>query len=631
MKCGWRKLLITSDPSDLIRLKGKVLYVSNERPEFPWRRLRPSQYRRVLGTEWDSAVFDLASAIPANAFPAVAETVKAGGKIVMMPPSEPLEEVYRRRGGTGLFGRYLERALKLYEERGRCPPWRPPSGLTEEQRRALKKFAGFVIGRGKAFVIIGDRGRGKSALLGAIAAKSVIIHGISRVEVTSPSPEMPSFLKMMESVLRESKERFRIEKAGEEWKVLGPNWRIEWVPPNKAGGKSGIVLVDEAASIGLARVERILKRSWKVVLSTTIHGYEGSGRALTKIMLRKLRDPVVIELKEPVRYPPNDPVERWLYKVFHLKEYDWDPGEPTRVKEIDRRELADPIAMKEIANLLAMAHYRWEPSDIELVLEHPRGKLFVYEGTSGILGVAFTVDEEPPQDPWGEAKGAALSRLLSRVRPVEARRVVRIAIHPDYQGRGYGSELLRNLEHGITGAVFSNHEVLDFWLKNEYKVIYLSPRYNKVTGEKNVAVAKGIGELQEVVDEAHREFLEGMLLSLHVVYRDVDPKKIHKMMKPYDAEIKIPLKCEYLSLFLEGRIEAETAARSLYACLLSKPKLLEEVSEPPLVIGYLLQGKTLWDLAASYEEKPEEVKDKLKKSLRELALRCRETECDPER
>ncbi len=616
MKCYWRKLTPATE-SLLARLKGRVLFVSEERPPYPWRRLMPHAYRKVLGTEWDHAVFDLRSPIPANAFPAVAETVKAGGTVALILPKD-LKEVYASRGGTGLFGEYLERALKLYSEEGPCPKWEPPKTLTKEQRRALRKLDGFMVGSGKVMAIIGDRGRGKSALLGAIAAKAVLDYGVRRVEVTSPSPEMPSFMKLFEMVMNERRARFRVEKAKEGWRVLGPGWRVEWVPPPQAGGKGGLVLIDEAAAVGVARVRRVLNRSWKVVLSSTVHGYEGSGRALTKMLLEQLKDVLLIELKEPVRYPPNDPVERWLYKAFHL---DAEPpetepaGEP---RETKREELVEPSRMRPYAALLASAHYRWEPSDIELVLEHPKGKLWEVPGTEGPAAVAFTVDEDPPEDPWRPSPGAALSRLLSRYEPTRARRVVRIAVVPKLQRKGLGSKLLKALEAEVTGAVFSRHEVLDFWLKNGYKVIYLSPRYNKVTGEKNVAVAKG----GRPIELAAKTFARNLLLSAHAVYRDVDLRKAFKMLKHSFPE-PLGMKCDELLLekFLEGKIEAEAAFPSLYCCALNGVWKLDE-EKGALAFGFLVQGKTLWDLAASFESEPEEVREKLEEALRELARAC---------
>ncbi|ABU82294.1 tRNA(Met) cytidine acetyltransferase TmcA [Ignicoccus hospitalis] len=616
MKCYWRRLVLAND-SLLARLKGRVLFVSESRPEYPWRRLPPNAYRKVLGTEWDHAVIDLRGPVPANAFPAVMETVKAGGTIAVIKERE-LKEVYSSRGGTGLFGVYLERALEAYEERGPCPKWEPPKGLTREQRAALKKLNGFVVGTGRVMAILGDRGRGKSALLGAVAAALVLDFGVRRVEVTSPSPEMHSFLKMFEQQMSERRARFKKEESEEGWRLVGPGWRVEWVPPPKAGGKGGAVLVDEAAAVGVAAVRRIINRSWKVVMATTVHGYEGSGRALTKTLLDKLKNVIVVELKEPVRYPPGDPVERWLYEAFHL-DAEPSPSEPSGgPREVDREELTEPAGARPYAALLSYAHYRWEPSDLELVLEHPKGKLWEYPGSEGPVGVAFTVDEEPPEDPWSPAKGAALSRLLSRFLPTPARRVVRIAVVPELQRRGIGSSLLKALEAEVTGAIFSNHEVLDFWLKNGYKVIYLSPRYNKVTGEKNVAVAKG----GEAVELAAKAFSRSFLLSAHGVYRDVDVKKAFKMLKHSSPE-PLGIECErtLLEKFLEGKIGAESAFSALYCCALNGVwELPEELGAA--AFGFLVQGKGLWDLAASFEINVEKVKDMLEEGLRELASKC---------
>ena len=610
MKCGWRSLKRANE-SLLSRLKGKVLFLSEESPPYPWRRLSPFAYRKVLGTEWDHLVIDLRYPVPANAFPATMETVKAGGTIAYILEKD-LSEVYGKEG-TGLFGKYLKEALDLYEEKGPCPPWRPPTDLTKEQKMAMKKLGKLIVSNLKVLAIIGDRGRGKSALLGAMASSLVSEYEVKRVEVTSISPEMPSFLKMFKRMMEKRRMRFRIEKAKDEWRILGPGWRVEWVPPARAG-RGGVTMIDEAAAIGVSTVRRIINRSWRTILATTVHGYEGSGRALTKMLLNSIKDKEVVELKEPVRYAKGDPVETWLYKAFHLdaepKAYE-PSGEP---REVNREEVASPKAMRPYASLLAFAHYRWEPSDIQLVLEHPKGKLWEYPGDGGPVAVAFTVDEEPPDDPWEVTKGAALSRLLSRIRPTKARRVVRIAVTPELQRKGYGSRLLSALEWEVTGAIFSNHEVLDFWIKNGYKVIYVSPRFNKYTGEKNVAVAKG----GEIVEIASRLFTKRFLLSAHSVYRDIDPKKAVKMVSK-DISIKLEVEEELLKLYLEGKIEKESAFPALYSCALRFPGELT-----PATFGFLIQGKTVWDLAASYETSPEEVEELLERDLRALALKCLE-------
>ena len=624
-KCYWRRLVLLKEEeaeSVLSRLKGRVLLISERHLNYPWRRVRPSNYRRLLGTEWDNVVMDLNFPIPANAFPAAFETIKAGGKAVLLLPSKNLEDVYKQRGGTGLFGKYLQKALELYEENGTCPQWKPPNGLTREQRAALKKLDGFIIGRGKVLAVIGDRGRGKSALLGAMAAKLVTIHGVRRIEVTSPSPQMNSFLKMLNTILNEQKVPFKIEKEGEKWKVIGREWRIEWVEPPRAGGRTGLVMIDEAAAIGFARLRRILERSWKVILATTIHGYEGSGRYLVTTLLNKLKTSNVVKLNEPVRYPPDDPLERWLYKAFQLKVEFYKTSTPIGPRKIDKVSLADPDSFRKIAGLLALSHYKWEPSDIEVILEHPSSNVFVCEGNEAPIAVAVSVDEDEVEDPWEEGKGNVLTRLLNRVMKVKARRIMRIAVVPELQRRGFGSQLLRLVEEDsegmVVGAVFSNHEVLDFWLKNDYKVVYLSPKYNKITGEKNIAVAKGEG-----VKEIANDFAKTILTITHISYRDVDTITLTKILQSSaERGIDVEVDLKYLELFLKGKIEPEMGARALYPCLIKYPYVLKLLRTPSLCIGFLLQGRSLWDLAVTHSMDLEEVRKELTENLRVLATTC---------
>ncbi len=605
MTCGWRKPIITNDFNELLRLRGRIVFLSKREVVYPWRRVEPNKYRGLLGTEWDHAIIDLDSAPPANAIPAIVETVKAGGVVAFLKTRD-LEEAYKLRGGTGLFGLYLENSLKELPRVEGCPEWRPPTHLTKEQKQALRKFERLLVGKGRYMAVIGDRGRGKSALLGAMAV-TAITSGIRRVEITAPSPEqVKSAYKMIEKLLREKRARYRVERLGEEWRFLGPTWRIEWVPPDKAG-KGGITLIDEAAAMGLARVRRILSRAWKAVISTTVHGYEGSGRAIVHELLSKLKDLILVELKEPIRYAPNDPLERWLYQVFHL-DAEPEPKEPGEVREVDRKELVEPSKMRPYASLLAYSHYRWEPSDIELILEHPNLRLFEVEGP---VALAAVVKEE---------RTSPLGRFFEGI----TWRVMRIAVVPQLQRRGIGSKLLsfveESVEGDVIGAYFSRHDVMDFWFKNKYKVIYISPRFNKFTGEKNLAVAKALSKRgEEEVRERSRRFFKKLFFSLHAIYRDLDPKKVALIFENIERDKVVVDEADkdVLDAFVKGEIEKEAAFSDLYLCY------CKALFPSPLLIGWLLQGKSVWDLAASLEKRPEEVERALEEELREMVKQAR--------
>lgn len=75
-----------------------------------------------------------------------------------------------------------------------------------------------------------------------------------------------------------------------------------------------------------------------VILSSTVHGYEGTGRSLSLKLLQSLREQnqvrvahqkagtqvsgarslTEVSLDEPIRYGLNDPVERWLNDLLCL-------------------------------------------------------------------------------------------------------------------------------------------------------------------------------------------------------------------------------------------------------------------------------------------------------------------------
>ena len=98
--------------------------------------------------------------------------------------------------------------------------------------------------------------------------------------------------------------------------------------------------MDEAAAIPITLVKQMLG-PYMVVLSSTIHGYEGTGRSLSLKLLQSLREQnlsrvrhqkagtaqanfgtgrtlLETSLDEPIRYGKHDPVEKWLNDLLCL-------------------------------------------------------------------------------------------------------------------------------------------------------------------------------------------------------------------------------------------------------------------------------------------------------------------------
>jgi N-acetyltransferase 10 len=231
------------------------------------------------------------------------------------------------------------------------------------------------------------RGRGKSAAIGLCLA-GALSFGYSTIVVTAPEPE--NLVAVFDFVLRGLKAlryqehldysiTYNVSKAGRD-KIkcivgieLHKNHRqiIKYVKPDETDkfASAELVAIDEAAAIPLPTV-RALMGDRLTFMSSTVNGYEGTGRALSLKLIKELRDlkgrtgvkdaadaaansiigaktntgeakvheerwaaaasaaadatgnknsPLrEIELSTPIRYSSGDPVESWLNKLLCL-------------------------------------------------------------------------------------------------------------------------------------------------------------------------------------------------------------------------------------------------------------------------------------------------------------------------
>lgn len=113
---------------------------------------------------------------------------------------------------------------------------------------------------------------------------------------------------------------------------------IQYIKPQDYAklSQAELLVVDEAAAIPLT-VVRQLMGPYMTILSSTVHGYEGTGRSLSLKLIAQLRGNArynhsnsnsnmgahgrqlkEITLDEPIRYGVNDPIERWLNDLLCL-------------------------------------------------------------------------------------------------------------------------------------------------------------------------------------------------------------------------------------------------------------------------------------------------------------------------
>lgn len=143
------------------------------------------------------------------------------------------------------------------------------------------------------------RGRGKSASLG-LAISSAIVYGLSNIFVTAPHPDN---LKTVFEFIFRGLDALNY-KEHQDYEILqstNPEFNhaivrvniykdhrqcIQYVQPGdwQFLTQAELVVVDEAAAIPITLVKKLLG-SYMVILSSTVHGYEGTGRSLSLKLL----------------------------------------------------------------------------------------------------------------------------------------------------------------------------------------------------------------------------------------------------------------------------------------------------------------------------------------------------------
>jgi N-acetyltransferase 10 len=365
-----------------------------------------------------------------------------------------------------------------------------------------------------------SRGRGKSAAVGLCLA-GAIAFGYSNIYVTAPSPEnletVFDFVKRGLVALKYQEHLdFEVVQAGhhQQGQQGGPDAKatvrisvfrghrqvIQYIAPHEHEklSQAELVAVDEAAAIPLPLVKKLLG-PYLVFLSSTVTGYEGTGRSLSLKLVAQLREQQgkamvgtrklkEVTLETPIRYARGDPVERWLHEVLCLDAQIADhrivttlPAVNTcQLYQVDRDTLfayhkVSEAFLQRVMALYTAAHYKNQPNDLQLLSDAPAHRLFVLLGPPGssssssglpdvlcVIQVALEGRISQASVQASLARGHRASGDLipwtmsqqfqdSEFAKLSGARIVRIATHPDAQKLGYGTRALELLLEHYSG------------------------------------------------------------------------------------------------------------------------------------------------------------------------------------
>ncbi|HAJ9027273.1 TPA: tRNA(Met) cytidine acetyltransferase [Escherichia coli] len=416
----------------------------------------PSALQTLLGREFRHAVFDARHGFDAAAFAALSGTLKAGSWLVLLLPvwdeweNQPDADSLRWSDcpdpiATPHFVQHFKRVLTANNDailwRQNQPfslahftprtDWHPATGAPQpEQQQLLQQLLTMPPG---VAAVTAAHGRGKSALAGQL---------ISRIAgsaiVTAPAKAATDVLAQF---------------AGEKFRFIAPDALLA------SDEQADWLVVDEAAAIPAPLLYQLVSRFPRTLLTTTVQGYEGTGRGFLLKFCARFPHLHRFELQQPIRWAQGCPLEKMVSEalVFDDENFTHTPQGNIVISAFEQTLWrSEPETPLKVYQLLSGAHYRTSPLDLRRMMDAPGQHFLQAAGGNEIAGALWLVDEgglsqELSQAVWAgfrRPRGNLVAQSLAAhgsnplAATLRGRRVSRIAVHPTRQREGTGRQLI---------------------------------------------------------------------------------------------------------------------------------------------------------------------------------------------
>ncbi|AGJ84804.1 tRNA(Met) cytidine acetyltransferase TmcA [Raoultella ornithinolytica] len=482
------------------RLAGDGLWVGPQPMEAPC--ISPEALKSLLGREYRHAFFDARSGFDAAAFAALSGTLKAGSWLILLTPSftrwptRPDADSLRWSDAPEpiptphFVHRFCQRVcanpeaivwrqnepLTLPEEVPR-PRWHPADGHPQAGQAAI--LASLSTLPAGIAVVTAERGRGKSALAGMLIRQLA-----GDAIVTAPARGATEVMAAF---------------AGEGFRFIAPDALL-------AGDmRASWLIVDEAAAIPGPLLRQLVTRFPRTLLTTTVQGYEGTGRGFLLKFCASFPHLRQFSLLDPIRWAAGCPLEAVVSELllFGDESFTQSPAGEVTFEAVSQDSWRQQDGLAEaMYQLLSGAHYRTSPLDLRRMMDAP-GQHFTCARTSnGVAGALWRVAEGGLDPALSRAVWAGFRRPRGNLvaqslaahggSPLAAtllgQRITRIAVHPTRQREGLGQALVARAvaqSHGLDYLSVSfgyTPELGRFWQRCGFTLVRLGTHREASSG-----------------------------------------------------------------------------------------------------------------------------------------------------
>ena len=552
-----RELLILVGEDDFLAhqlnhnlsLKSAV-WIGDVSPHFNSQSYFPfSKTKNLLGSELPAIIYDARQGIHLDALAIAAGTLQDGGQLLLLlnhwvdlanqPDCDSLRWSGEKHAiNTPHFIAFLQEKIAKYgfpvyqntpltlaspmPQKDRSTHCQP----TLEQARLLQQMAE---AEDTILIVTAKRGRGKSALAGLFAKQQVAQN--QPVILTAPNKSAVNIFN---------------EFAGADITFMPPDELSQNLSDAPQQFANHCLFVDEAAMIPLDILFRLTNTFKRVVLTTTIHSYEGTGRGfLLKFMAKTDRTLRHFELFTPLRWQADDKLEAFIDDLLLCDCEDRLPQPPydsvlSEQIQISHCERIPHAQIESVYGLLTLAHYRTSPLDLRRLLDAPQQQFYLAQAQDALLGCVWAVPEGGLADKTlirqirrGERRprGNLVAQMLCFQAGLEeacelrSLRISRIAVQPNWQHLGLGQRLIAKMKQQIkqqdavdflSVSFGYTPELLAFWQKCGFILVHFSESKEASSGCYSVVALCPLSEKGRVfVQRTEKQFQRNLPLSLH--------------------------------------------------------------------------------------------------------------------
>jgi len=628
-----------------------------------------------LGHEYNHAIINCHDGIDPNALGALSGTIRGGGLFILLLPEidriPTFDDPEKQRmtiwpyQAKDVSNRFLTRFANIITGSDKisictrhsfrsCEPEIVSSAsyineylkndrcATLEQRNAVESILHVIDGhRRRPLVITADRGRGKSSALG-IASADLMKRGGHNIIATGPRYSATEKIFEHAAAL--------VMGAVKNSEIIYKNSSIQFMPVDaivKEKPDCSLLIIDEAASVPVNLLTKLLTNYSRIVFSTTTYGYEGTGRGFNLRFFQILNKTVPgwkhIEIKTPVRWAPKDPLETFIADLLCLNaELPKIPENinysKVTIQPVERDTLVDNQKdISGIFSLLILAHYKTQPRDLRYLLDSMDFEIFVAQYDGIIIGAALVefeggLDSKMAKNVYRNERrvqGHLLPQSLESTVGIKDAsqlrylRIIRIITHPSCQRHGIGEKLLSYIENfarqenvDLLGANFGiNNDLLPFWEATGYLPVHIGLSSNTSTGTHSVTVLKPASTAgNQLCETAKILFTSRIGFLLSTAYKDLDSGFVEYLFSQYIPSMDLQLtnqQIEDVTRFAHSSSDYDMAAESINKftlfCFYSNKalalvsdmekellvkKVLQQHSWPAVIDSLKLEGKS---------------------------------------